>query len=75
MERSERAEVDLLHVVEQALRIRAVWEEVATTYCCRPPEEVKAAYHAAAGRWNVQLDERVVTTLSSMWIGRSSYWE
>ncbi|MEU8779956.1 hypothetical protein [Streptomyces sp. NPDC048606] len=74
MEHSERAEADLLHVVEQALRIRGVWEEVATTYCCRPSQEVKAAYQAAASSWNVRLDERAVT-LSSMWIGGSAYWE
>ncbi|MFD9572403.1 hypothetical protein ACFWBI_21425 [Streptomyces sp. NPDC059982] len=60
--------------MEQALRIRGVWEEVATAHCCRPPEEVKAAYGAAAERWNVQLDERAVT-LSSLYIGASSYWE
>lgn len=74
MERSERAAADLLHAVEQALRIRGTWEEVATTHCCRPPGEVKAAYEAAANRWNVQLDERTVT-LSSLYIGGSSYWE
>ncbi|MFE2275446.1 hypothetical protein ACFXB4_40285 [Streptomyces lavendulae] len=74
MQHSERAEADLLHVVEQALRIRGVWEEVAMTCCCRPSEEVEAEYEAAASRWNVQLDARVVG-LSSMWIGGSASWE
>ncbi|MEU8523959.1 hypothetical protein [Streptomyces sp. NPDC048577] len=60
--------------MSQALRIRRVWEEVATTHCCHPPEEVKAAYEAAAERWDVQLDERTIT-LSSIWIGGSFYWE
>ncbi|MEU6213069.1 hypothetical protein ABZ891_24635 [Streptomyces sp. NPDC047023] len=74
MKRSAQEMTRLLHLIEEATRIRRVWEEVATTRCCRPAEEVKAAYEAAAERWEVSLDERTVT-LSSMWIGRSSYWE
>ncbi|KOU22538.1 hypothetical protein ADK51_19885 [Streptomyces sp. WM6368] len=74
MKRSAQEMTRLLHLIEEATRIRRVWEEVATTQCCRPPEEVEAAYKAAAERWDVRLDERTVT-LSSMWIGRSAYWE
>ncbi|MFE9482832.1 hypothetical protein ACFYNM_30000 [Streptomyces spororaveus] len=74
MERSAQDQAGLLHVVEQAAKIRMVWEEVAKTHCCRPSEEVKAAYAAASGRWDVPLDERTVT-LSSIWIGKSAYWE
>ncbi|MFE9468743.1 hypothetical protein ACFYNW_34955 [Streptomyces virginiae] len=74
MEASAQDRTGLLHVVEQAAKIRMIWEEVATTHCCRPSEDVEAAYTAAASRWNVSLDERTLT-LSSMWIGGSAYWE
>ncbi|MFJ3881590.1 hypothetical protein ACIPW5_29590 [Streptomyces sp. NPDC090077] len=74
MEPKEEAEAELLYIVEQALRIRGAWEQVAMTHCCRRPEEVQAAYEVAARHWKVQLDERVVK-LSSLWIGKSSYWE
>ncbi|MFI7179754.1 hypothetical protein [Streptomyces spororaveus] len=46
---------------------------MATTHCCRPSEEVEAAYAEAATRWDVQVDERTATR-SSIYIS-GCYWE
>ncbi|GAA2653699.1 hypothetical protein GCM10010425_79560 [Streptomyces spororaveus] len=73
MKRSAQDTTRLQHLVEEAARIRMVWEEVATTHCCRPSEEVEAAYAEAATRWDVQVDERTATR-SSIYIS-GCYWE
>ncbi|MFE5523019.1 hypothetical protein ACFQ9Q_35700 [Streptomyces virginiae] len=73
MQRSAQETTRLLHLVEEAARIRMVWEEVATTHCCQPSEEVKTAYTEAADRWNVQLNEHTVR-LSSAYISGCD-WE
>ncbi|MFD4914724.1 hypothetical protein ACFWNR_16025 [Streptomyces virginiae] len=66
MQRSAQDTTRLLHLVEEAARIRMVWEEeVATTHCCQPSEEVEAAYVEAAARWDVQVDERTATRSST----------
>ncbi|MFD7917288.1 hypothetical protein ACFV30_42570 [Streptomyces sp. NPDC059752] len=73
MKRSAQDTTRLLHLVEEAARIRMVWEEVATTHCCRPSEEVKTAYAEAADRWDVQLNEHTAS-LSSVYISGCD-WE
>ncbi|MFJ9683983.1 hypothetical protein ACIRP2_39225 [Streptomyces sp. NPDC101194] len=47
---------DVLHVVEQAIRIRMVWEEVSSTHWAGPFDEALEALTAAAHRWGVPLD-------------------
>ncbi|WP_218108455.1 hypothetical protein, partial [Actinacidiphila rubida] len=54
-------ETDLLRVVEQAMRCRAVWEEVSITHWSRPFEEVKDALQASAQRWGVVIDDGTAT--------------
>lgn len=71
MERPSRDEVDSL--VEQATRLRMVWEEVVMTHYGRSSEEVKAALVEAAGRWGVPMDEWV-TALTAIYISGGS-WE
>ncbi|MCX5309205.1 hypothetical protein OG304_38245 [Streptomyces sp. NBC_00160] len=73
MQRSAQDTTRLLHLAEEAARIRMVWEEVATTHCCRPAEEVEAAYAEAAARWDIQVDERTAAR-SSIYIS-GCYWE
>ncbi|MFE1416915.1 hypothetical protein ACFW6F_39890 [Streptomyces sp. NPDC058746] len=73
MERSLRDEVDILHMVEQAMRLRMVWEEVVMAHWGRPSAEVKAALTAAAGRWGVPIVEQV-TTMTAVFISGGS-WE
>lgn len=53
---SPDGEADLLHAVEQAMRIRMMWEEVCSTHWGRPFDEVKDALTAAAHRWGVPID-------------------
>ncbi|WP_406345838.1 hypothetical protein OH787_40255 [Streptomyces sp. NBC_01547] len=73
MKRSAQDTTRLLHLLEEAARIRMVWEEVATTRCCQPSEEVEAAYAEAAARWDIQIDERTATR-SSIYIS-GCYWD
>ncbi|MFI1286789.1 hypothetical protein ACH4U5_39620 [Streptomyces sp. NPDC020858] len=73
MKRSAQDATRLLHLVEEAARIRMVWEEVATTHCCQSAEEVKTAYTEAAVRWDAQVDEQTATR-SSIYIS-GCYWE
>lgn len=47
---------DVLHVVEQAMKIRMVWEEVYTSHWAHPFDEVLKALTAAAHRWDVPID-------------------
>ncbi|WP_344530890.1 hypothetical protein, partial [Streptomyces rectiviolaceus] len=49
----ESSEADVLRVVEQAMRIRMVWEEVCFTHRGCPFGEVKEALVETAGRWGV----------------------
>ncbi|MEU6626081.1 hypothetical protein ABZ926_35680 [Streptomyces litmocidini] len=51
------SKMDVLHVVEQAMRIRMVWEEVSSTHWARPLEEVEEALRQAAARWGVPIDD------------------
>ncbi|ROQ23624.1 hypothetical protein EDD98_7574 [Streptomyces sp. PanSC19] len=51
------SKTDVLHVVEQAMRIRMVWEEVSSTHWARPLEEVEEALRQAADRWGVPIDD------------------
>lgn len=66
-------EADLLRVVEQAMRYRAVWEEVSTTHWARPFEEVKDALQAVAQHWGVAVDDATVTKAALQIHGGS--WE
>ncbi|MFF1699985.1 hypothetical protein ACFVXC_41185 [Streptomyces sp. NPDC058257] len=50
-------EEDVLRVVEQAMRIQMVWQEVCLTHWGRPFSEVKEALVEAAGRWDVPIDD------------------
>ncbi|MGW1890636.1 hypothetical protein ACWCP6_10330 [Streptomyces sp. NPDC002004] len=47
---------DVLYVVEQAMRIRMVWEKVSSTHWGRPFDEVKDALTATAHQWEVPID-------------------
>ncbi|MFB6706078.1 hypothetical protein ACFCW6_15365 [Streptomyces sp. NPDC056333] len=47
---------DGVHAVEQAMRIRMVWEEVCTSHWARPFDEVLEALTVAAHRWDVPID-------------------
>lgn len=73
MEGASMSEAETLHVVEQAMRIRMIWEEVSAAHWGRPSQEVKEALSAAASRWAVPIDERV-TTLTAVYIAGGS-WE
>ncbi|WP_331739504.1 hypothetical protein OG590_38380 (plasmid) [Streptomyces goshikiensis] len=73
MEGSPQDEAKALHIVEQAMRIRMVWEEVTAAHWGRPSREVKDALTQAANRWAVQLDERAAT-LTAIYIAGGS-WE
>ncbi|MGW5354185.1 hypothetical protein ACWERV_27145 [Streptomyces sp. NPDC004031] len=66
-------EADLLRVVEQAMRYRAVWEEVSTTHWARPFEEAKDALQAAAQRWGVSIDD--TTAAKAAWQIHGGSWE
>lgn len=46
---------DILLTVEQAMKIRTVWEEVCSTHWGRPYEEVKKALTESADRWEVPI--------------------
>lgn len=54
-------EADVLHVVEQAMRIRMAWEEVCSTHWGRPYGEARDALTAAAHRWGVPIDSSTLT--------------
>ncbi|WP_228992662.1 hypothetical protein [Streptomyces sp. DH8] len=51
------SKTEVLHVVEQAMRIRMVWEEVSSTHWARPLKEVEEALKQAAARWDVPIDD------------------